>query len=136
MFSNNDIKFSEWLPDVYRILKEGTHCYIMINGRNLKELQQCAEDVGFKFQNLLVWDKSNKTPNQFYMQQIEFILMLSKRPARNINERGTSNLLSFKNLVGNKVHPTEKPVELMEVFVSNSTNENDIVLDPFMGPVS
>ena len=42
MFANNDIKFSEWLPDVYRVLKDGTHCYIMVNSRNLKELQQAA----------------------------------------------------------------------------------------------
>ena len=38
MFKHNDITFPEWLPDVYRILKYGSHCYIMINGRNLKEL--------------------------------------------------------------------------------------------------
>lgn len=133
MFANNDIKFSEWLPDVYRVLKDGTHCYIMVNSRNLKELQQAAEDVGFAFQNLLVWNKSNATPNKYYMQQLEFILMLSKRPARNINDMGQSNLLSVRNIIGNKVHPTEKPISLMEVLIKNSTNEGDVVLDPFAG---
>ena len=133
MFANNDIKFYEWLPDVYRVLKDGTHCYIMVNSRNLKELQQSAEDVGFEFQNLLVWNKSNSTPNKYYMQQLEFILMLSKRPARNINDMGQSNLLSCRNIIGKKVHPTEKPVSLMEVMIKNSTNEGDVVLDPFAG---
>ena len=133
MFANNDIKFSEWLPDVYRVLKDGTHCYIMVNSRNLKELQQEAEDVGFEFQNLLVWKKDNATPNKYYMQQLEFILMLSKRPARNINDMGQSNLLSVRNIIGNKVHPTEKPISLMEVLIKNSTNECDVVLDPFAG---
>lgn len=133
MFANNDIKFSEWLPDVYRVLKDGTHCYIMVNSRNLKELQQAAEDVGFEFQNLLVWKKDNATPNKYYMQQLEFILMLSKRPARNINDMGQSNLLSCRNIIGNKVHPTQKPVSLMEVMIKNSTNEGDVVLDPFVG---
>ena len=37
MFEHNDIKFSEWLPEVYRVLKKGTHCYIMINSRNIKK---------------------------------------------------------------------------------------------------
>lgn len=49
MFAHNDIAFSEWLPDVYRVLKKGTHCYIMVNARNLKELQTEAEKVGFIF---------------------------------------------------------------------------------------
>ena len=75
----------------------------------------------------------NSTPNKYYMQQLEFILMLSKRPARNINDMGQSNLLSCRNIIGNKVHPTQKPVSLMEVLIKNSTNEGDVVLDPFAG---
>lgn len=79
MFEHNDIKFSQWLPDVYRVLKENSHCYIMINSRNLMRLQEEAEKVGFKFQNLLVWKKNNVTPSKYYMQQCEFILFLKKR---------------------------------------------------------
>lgn len=52
LFANNEIEFSEFLPELYRVLKDGTHCYLMINSRNLKELQIEAEKVGFKFQNL------------------------------------------------------------------------------------
>lgn len=137
MFENNDIEFAEWLPEVYRVLKKGTHCYIMINSRNIKELQTEAEKVGFAFQNLLVWDKSNMsgTPNKYYMQKCEFILMLSKRPARNINDMGTSNLLKCPNIIGKgeDYHPTAKPVSLMEVLIRNSSNKGDIVLDPFCG---
>lgn len=133
MFTHNDIAFAEWLPEVYRILKQGTHCYIMINSRNLKELQIAAESAGFVFQNLLVWNKGNATPNRYYMQALEFILMLSKRPARSINDMGCSNILSVPNIIGNKKHPTEKPVALMEQMIRNSSNEGDIVLDPFAG---
>jgi len=134
MFKHNDIKFSDWLPELYRVLKKGSHCYIMINGRNLKDLQVEAENAGFVFQNLLVWHKPNsQTPNKYYMQCLEFILMLSKRPARNINNLGSKNILSINNIIGNKIHPTEKPIELMDVMINNSSNENDIILDPFMG---
>lgn len=133
MFANNDIAFSEWLPDIYRVLKKGTHCYIMINSRNLRELQTEAERVGFVFQNLLVWNKGNATPNRYYMQALEFILLLSKRPARNINDMGARNLLTVPNIVGTKQHPTEKPVALMAELIRNSTNEGDTVLDPFAG---
>ncbi len=133
LFKHNDIQFSEWLPEVYRVLKPGTHCYIMINPRNLKDLWQDAENVGFVFQNLIVWDKGNQTPNKYYMNAYELILMLRKGRARNINNLGTKNILRIPNIVRTKAHPTEKPVELMQVLVENSTNENDIVMDLFMG---
>jgi site-specific DNA-methyltransferase (adenine-specific) len=133
MFKHNDIAFSDWLPDVYRILKHDSHCYIMINGRNLKELWIEAEKVSFKFVNLLAWRKNNRTPNKYYMQQLEFILLLRKGKARKINNMGTSNCLDIPNIIGNKKHPTEKPVELMKIFIENSSNEGDVVLDPFMG---
>ena len=109
----------------------------MINSRNLCKLQTEAEKAGFVFQNLLAWNKSNSggTPNKYYMQKMEFILMLSKRPARNINDMGTPNLLSVPNIIGKGegYHPTQKPVELMKVLIRNSTNAGDIVLDPFAG---
>ena len=132
MFTHNEILFSDWLPEVYRVLKRGTHCYIMINSRNLKDLQIAAESVGFAFQNLLVWNKMSVTPNKYYMQGLEFILMLSKRPARNINDMGSSNIITIPN-VRNKKHPTEKPVALMQYMLENSTNKGDVVLDPFVG---
>ena len=40
---------------------------------------------------------------------------------------------NFDNIIGNKQHPTEKPVDLMKFYVENSSNTGDIVLDPFMG---
>lgn len=133
LFGNNKITFSEWIPQIYRVLKENTHCYIMINGRNLSELQRECVRAGFVYQNLLVWDKGNVTPNKWYMNRCEFILMLRKGKAKNINNKGTSTLLSIPNIIGRKVHPTEKPVELLQILIENSTLENDVVFDPFMG---
>jgi len=133
LFKHNDIEFKDWMPEIYRVLKPDTHCYVMINARNLKELWQEAEDAGFKFQNLIVWDKGNATPNKYYMNAYELILMLRKGRAKNINMLGTTNVLRVPNILRTKLHPTEKPVPLMEILINNSTNENDLVLDPFMG---
>ena len=46
---------------------------------------------------------------------------------------GTKNILRIPNILGNKKHPTEKPVELLKVLIENSSNEGDIVMDCFMG---
>lgn len=134
LFKHNEIKFSEWLPKVYRVLKPQSHIYIYISPRNLKELQVEAEKVGFLFQQLIVWDKGNATPNKYYLNAYELILMMRKGKAKNIKNMGEKNILRIKNILGgNKVHPTEKPEELNKILIENSSNENNIVLDPFMG---
>ena len=133
LFENNDIEFEEWLPEVYRVLKQGTHCYIMINARNLKDLQTEAEKVGFEFQNILIWYKQNATPNRYYLNAYEMILMLKKGSARNINNMGCKNVLEIQNILDGKTQPTEKPVRLNEILIANSSDKGEIVLDPFMG---
>lgn len=104
----------------------------MVNDRNLNELTNVALGCGFKFQRLLVWNKGNVTPSKWYMGQCEYILMLRKGKAKYINNMGDKNIIEIPN-VKNKLHPTEKPVKLMEKLILNSTNENDVVFDGFMG---
>ena len=41
-------KFSEWLPECYRVLKNGTHAYFMVNSTNLTEMLVEVEKTGFK----------------------------------------------------------------------------------------
>lgn len=132
IFKYNDIKFGEWLPEVYRVLKPDTHAYIMTNPRNLKELWQEAEKAGFVWQQLIVWEKGNALPNKFYLNSYELILMLRKGGQRWINNMGTKNILPVPN-VRNRNHPTAKPVELMQILIENSTEKGDTVLDPFVG---
>lgn len=130
----NNIKISDWIPELYRVLKEGTHCYIFTNALNLKEMLNESEKAGYKLHNLLVWEKNNCTPSQFYMKNCEYILFLRKGKAKWINDIGGSKTVhKFNNIIGSKIHPTEKPVELLKYYILNSSNENDLVLDPFMG---
>lgn len=138
LFKHNDIDVSDYASEFYRILKEGTHCYVMTNNFNLQSFLNEFTRVGFVFTKLLVWDKMNKICNQYYMDEVEYILFLRKGHARKINNCGDSNLFvipnkKMKSEDGKPLHPTEKPIELMEKFVLNSTNEGDIVLDPFLG---
>lgn len=127
-------KFSEWLPELFRVLKNGTQNYIMVNSSNLLKMANEIEKAGFKIQNFLVWQKNNCTPSQFYMKNCEYTIFFRKGKSKYINDIGGSKTVhSFDNIIGNKVHPTEKPIDLMKFYIKNSTNEGETVLDPFMG---
>lgn len=138
VFENNDISPEEYIPEFYRILKEGSHCYIMTNHRNLKHMLNTATEYGFKFIKSLIWDKGNKIMGQYYMSQFEYILFFRKGKGKKINDCGTSDILRVpnrktKDCMGNNIHDTEKPVELMKILIKNSTKEGEMVLDPFGG---
>lgn len=138
VFSNNDIKPTDYAPHFYRLLKDGSHCYVMCNNLNLQLMLISFEQVGFHFVKSIIWDKQTKIMGTHYMSQYEHILMFSKGYCRIINNCGTSDILSIKqikqkDLSGNNIHDTEKPVELMRVLVENSSNYGDVVVDPFMG---
>ena len=133
VFKHNKIKSDEWFKELYRVLKNQTHCYVMCNDKYVKEYLTNAEKVGFQEVNILIWDKGMHTPTQYYMKNAEFILMFRKGSAKYINNMGSKTIISIKGLRGNRVHPSEKPVELMEHLILNSSNEEDIVMDCFMG---
>lgn len=138
VFKHNNIKPQEYIPELYRVLKDGSHCYIMTNHVNLQEMLNVATESGFKFVKCLIWDKGNKIMGQYYMSSFEYILFLRKGKAKKINNCGTADILRVPNIKlkgedGKNLHDTEKPVELMKIMIDNSSNEGDIVFDPFMG---
>lgn len=132
VFEHNSIKFSEWLPEVYRVLKERGHAYIMTNNKNLKDMLIEIENANFKIFKTLIWAKNSPITNMYYMDSHEYIIFCRKGKAKRINNCGTKSVLNIDN-VKNKQHPTEKPIDLMKIFIENSSQENEIVLDPFMG---
>ena len=132
IFQHNDTPASAYLPEFYRLLKSGSHCYVMTNVLNLRDMLNIAAECGFQLHNLLIWQKNTGTANRWYMKFAEYTLFLRKGPARTINNPGSSNVFAANN-PRNKAHPTEKPVELMEHYITNSTQPGEIVFDPFAG---
>ena len=135
LFGKNEIKFNEWIPKLYDKIKDGGHIYIMCNDRNMREILNVAHESKFKLLNILTWKKTKHNPNRYYLKNSEFIVMLRKGKAVNINNMGTYQVLEKPN-VEKKIHPSDKPVQLMEILVENSSKPNELVFDPFMGACS
>ena len=138
VFKHNSIDCSEYAPEFYRILKDGSHCYVMTNHINLINMLNTFTECGFHFIKSLVWNKGNKIMGQYYMSQFEYILFFRKGKGKKINNCGTSDILSVPNKKtkganGKNLHDTEKPVELMQILIENSSQDGDVVIDPFVG---
>ena len=138
VFEFNDINVSEYAPEFFRVLKDGSHLYVMTNHINLIEMLNTFTKVGFHFIKSLIWDKGNKIMGTFYMSQFEYILFFRKGFGKKINNCGTSDIMSIPNNKtkapnGSNYHDTEKPVELFKILIENSTQKGEVVMDPFMG---
>tara|TARA_R100001530_G_scaffold23993_2_gene19535 strand:+ start:8862 stop:9542 length:681 start_codon:yes stop_codon:yes gene_type:complete len=123
-------KFKNYINILYRILKNNAHAYIMINNSNLKHFLEEIEKSKFELCQILIWEKSTKIFNPYFMLNHEFILLLRKG-YKNINNYKYSSVIKIP--IKKKHHLTEKPIRLMEIFIEASSKENNIILDPFMG---
>jgi DNA modification methylase len=80
------------------------------------------------------WEKSNPSPmngTRVWLSGSEFC-MIGRKPNSTFNEHCKKPIWTYP--VGrNKLHPTQKPIELNERLVLASSNPGDVLLDPFMG---
>ena len=138
VFDKNDCHVSKWAPLCYSLLKETGHAYFMTNDKNLIEYLNVLTSVGFHFIKDIIWRKDNAIMGQYYMGCKEHILFFRKGAGVKINKCGTKDVLDFPNKKskradGQNCHDTEKPIELMQTLIENSTDEGGLVLDPFVG---
>lgn len=131
---NNIDWFPEFIKECYRVLKDNSHIYIFCNDYNISKFRNLQEQAGFKNKRTLVWVKNNHTSGDLlgdYANKTEFI-NYAQKGRRLLNGGRNTNVLEFSR-VSKLEHPTQKPVDLNEFLIKKSTNENDIILDPFAG---
>jgi len=83
---------------------------------------------------LCIWEKTNPSPmngKHIWLSGIEYCIFGKKRNAV-FNEHCKNTVFRVAS-VKSKLHPTQKPIKLMEMFILASTNLNDVVLDFTMG---
>jgi site-specific DNA-methyltransferase (adenine-specific) len=123
-------RFPEFFAELYRVLKPSTHCYVMCDPETAFVIKPMGEAAGFKFWKPLVWSKLSMGMGYHYRAKFEFVMFFEKG-SRQLNDLGVCDVLEFKRVRGG--YPTEKPVELCEVLVTQSSQPGELVIDPFMG---
>ncbi|MCG9708716.1 site-specific DNA-methyltransferase [Pseudoalteromonas sp. Isolate3] len=123
-------RFEELFLEIYRVLKNNSHFYLFCDQETAFFAKPIAESVGFKFWKPLVWDKMAIGMGYHYRARYEFILFFEKGK-RKLNDLSIPDILTVKRV--HRGYPTEKPVELLEILVKQSTIASQVVCDPFMG---
>src|SRR5208282_2027310 len=128
---------------------QGALLYICMDWRHMSELLAAGEATGCELVNLCVWAKSNAGMGSLYRSRHELIFVFRNGDEPHQNNvqlgrlgRNRSNVWNYPgaNGFGRKnaktgfgLHPTVKPILLVADAILDSTQRNQIVLDPFLG---
>jgi DNA modification methylase len=110
--------------------------YICMSSSELDRLQKAFRDAGGKWSTFVIWAKNTFTLGRSdYQRQYEPILYGWKDGADHYwcGARDQGDVWFFDKPAKNDLHPTMKPVALVERAIRNSSKSRDIVLDPFGG---
>jgi site-specific DNA-methyltransferase (adenine-specific) len=123
-------RFKDLFAAVYRALKRDTHFYLFCDQETMFVAKPIAEEVGFKFWKPLVWDKARLGMGYHYRARYEFVLFFEKGK-RKLNDLGVSDVINEPRVFNG--YPTEKPVRVSEVLIRQSSEQGELVVDPFAG---
>lgn len=125
------------LDELVRVLKK-INIYIWCNKNQLKQYINYFEEKGCTT-DLLTWHKTNPVPtcNNKYLSDTEYILYFRQGgvPMYGSYETKKKYYVTPTNKEDKQKykHPTIKPINIIENLIVNSSKENDIILDCFMG---
>lgn len=148
-----------WLSEVRRVMKDNATIWVSGTYHNIFRVGTLMQDLGFWVLNTITWFKPNAMPNfngTRLKNDVEFVIWAKKSekskytfhhhmmkqfndfsPDKQLGSvwkiNATGGAERLKGDDGKKVHPTQKPEELLKRIIVASSNPGDIVLDPFLG---
>ena len=135
-----DDQFQEFLKNAFtnstEYLKLGGSFYIWHSDSEGLLFRLAVNDANLKLRQTLIWSKNSMVMGrQDYQWQHEPCLYGWKEGASHTwySDRKQTTILNFERPTSSKLHPTMKPVKLISYLINNSSKQEDIVLDSFLG---
>ena len=140
-----------WLSRCQKILKPNGTIWVSGTHHVIHSVGYAMQQLGMKILNDIAWEKPNPPPNlscRYFTHSTETIIWAAKTEKskhcfnydkmREINKgKQMKTVWSFTAPNGEEKefgkHPTQKPVALLERSILASTNEGDLIFDPFSG---
>ncbi|CAH1856107.1 DNA-methyltransferase [Convivina praedatoris] len=142
--------YSTFLEEAYRILKKDGTIWVFGTMHNIYTLGYLLNKGNWKILNNITWQKSNPAPNlsrRMFTHSTETAIWAKKKHGyqtfnydlmRSINNNKqmkdvwiTSNTSRSEKMFGK--HPTQKPIALIQRIIVASSQQGDLILDPFVG---
>ncbi|MFQ3454129.1 DNA methyltransferase [Bradyrhizobium sp. UFLA01-814] len=125
----------DWLKpafaEMYRVLKPGSLCLSFYGWNAADKFIGAWRAAGFRIVGHIVFTKRYPSSSRFVRTRHEMAYLLAKgqpaRPAKPIDD-----VLEWR-YTGNRLHPTQKPIEVLQPLIEAFCPAHGLVLDPFCG---
>jgi len=127
--------FEDVLKVSVPLLKDDAHFYLFGNIDYLPEIKPIIEKY-LNIKNILIWDRKviGMGDLKTYGFSYDIVYFGYNKKWKDLNGTRDRDILQFNRLTpSDNIHPTEKPIDLLEYLIKKSTKENDKVLEPFAG---
>lgn len=130
--------------DLYRVLREGAHAFVFVPAEtgttrpHINRMIETLEKSGFVFRKRFIWDKLSIGMGYSGRARHEGILFLTRGTAKRkpcdltVGDVIPSRMIDPRR----RVHPTEKPLGVLDSLIRFSTKIGEVVLDIFGGSCS
>jgi DNA modification methylase len=129
------ILFENVLKESVPLLKDDAHFYLFGNINFIGKIRPIIEKY-LNLKNILIWDRRviGMGDLKSYGNSYDIIYFGYNKVWKDLNGTRDRDLLSYSRIDPAKnIHPTEKPLDILEYLIKKSSNENDKVLEPFAG---
>lgn len=130
---DNLLWVDSFFHELFRVTKNNTGSFVFCNHHCVADFINGAKKAGFDIKNIIVWDKGHFGMGGNWRPVHEMIILITK--GRFVcKSKNLRNIISFKKVHHSKsIHPTQKPVDLIEHLIIEADYNPDVILDPFMG---
>ena len=134
-FVSDGFDYDSIFNEFIRICKK-INLYIFCSNSQISKIMSFFEERGYST-TLLVWHKTNaiQLSNGTYHSNLEFIVCVREKGCcfNDLRIEEKSKIIQMPYPIGDRLHPTQKPVELIQKLLRIKSNENDLILDCFSG---
>ena len=127
--------FEHVLKESIPLLKDDAHFYLFGNINFIADIRPIIEKY-LNLKNILIWDRKviGMGDLKSYGNSYDVIYFGYNKLWKDLNGTRDRDLLSYSRIDPVKnIHPTEKPLDILEYLIKKSSNKNDKILEPFAG---
>lgn len=134
-----EVNLEDMAKSFYDALRRGGTAIIWYDVWKIGRLKEVMESAGFKMIRLIIWQKTNPVPLNmratYLSNSREMAVSGVKVGKPTFNSKYDSGIYEYPipRHNGNRMHPTQKPLDLFEDLVLKHSNPDDLVVDPFLG---
>ena len=121
--------------ELLRITKKWVFVNIQTNYYNRSDVYKYIGNYADKIQNIIIWEKTNPMPasGNNITNAVEYFIVLGNNSLKSNTTYTKNHISTSVNSQMDKIHKAVMKQEVSDWFIEKFTNENDLVLDPFMG---